>query len=161
MLTAHYTYLMPFYTLYHFYILTRSPPPPHSFPAYHLSPPSLFIPPLWGITFSLQHLPLVWNEEEMPPFGLTSGPSWGWAVIDARSSCADLLPTPTGDREITVCFSMKGVGPTDKNESQGKNCMSHARWSPLLLFHLLVPDPASHSLKLLSCKHILFPSDIL
>lgn len=151
--------LIPFYTVYHFYILpilTRSPTPPHSLPAYHISPPSLFIPPLWGITFSLQHLSLLWNKEEMPPFGLTSGPSWRWAVIDTRSSCADLLPSPTGDWEITVCFCMEGVGPRDKNESQGKNWMSYARWSLLLVFHLLVPDPASHSLTFMRAANIYY-----
>lgn len=35
-----------------------------------------------GLLFSLQHLSLIWNEEEMPPCGLTSGPSWGLAEID-------------------------------------------------------------------------------
>lgn len=50
-------------------------PPPHS--------PSLPQPLPWCAALSLQHLSLIWNEEEMPPCGLTSGPSQGLPEIDA------------------------------------------------------------------------------
>lgn len=56
-------------------------PPPHS--------PSLPQPLPWCAALSLQHLSLIWNEEEMPPCGLTSGPSRGLPEIDA---CLRLMP---------------------------------------------------------------------
>lgn len=157
MLTAHCTHLSPFHTLYHFYSLPIWPPspPPPSSPA---CLPPVLTPPLCRAAFSLQpfvsHLKWRGNASLWAHKWPILRAGWDWCL---RSSCADLLPAPTGEREITPCFAGEDAGQTGKNERQGKrerergrkNRMSCGRWSPvgpLLALHLLVPDHAFHYL---------------
>lgn len=103
-LTAHCTLLSSLHTLHHFYFLPILPPsPPPSSPA--CPPPCVYPTPLRRGAFSLQHLSLIWNEEEMPPYGLTSGPSWGLAEIDACDPAVLIYsPRPQGSGRLHCAF---------------------------------------------------------
>lgn len=62
-----------------------------------------------GAIFSLQHLSFSWNEEEMPPRGLTSSPSWGWAEIDSCDPAVLIYsPHPHGYGRLHLALLVRG-----------------------------------------------------
>lgn len=72
-------------------------------------------PPLCCAAFSPQHLSLIWNEEEMPPRGLTSGPSWGLAEIDACDPAVLIyFPHPQGSGRLHCALLERTAGRQTK-----------------------------------------------
>lgn len=74
-------------------------------------------PPRHSASFSLQHLSLIWNEEEMPPCGLSSGPSWGLAEIDACDPAVLIYsPHPRGSGRLHCALPERTGGRQTKRE---------------------------------------------
>lgn len=138
MLTAHFSSV---------YIFSSILPTCHLFknlsllPAANLTPTytatfiaCLAAPPLCCTTLSQQHLSLIWNEEEMPPCGLTSGPSSGLAEIDACDPAAliySLHPQGSGrlhytrlERTRTIKLKKKKKGREGKAKKKEKLVMN-------------------------------------
>lgn len=108
--SADCTLLSRLHTLHHFYFLPVLPPsPPPSSPA--CPPPCVHPTPRFLPTTFVSHLKWRGNASLWAHKWPILRAGWDWCL---RSSCADLLPAPTGEWEITLRFPGEDAGQTGK-----------------------------------------------